>query len=155
MYHSRKEVIERTTREYEKLEALVSNLTDEQWERSLERPETKDPWTVKDSLAHITHWKADVIRSMKRKPQPAEEKGLNETDGNHLVFERWHNRPAEEVLQWHRQTQEEVIQALKEAPEEWFSKREHKQEWPFDLEGHSSYHRVKDIERAVEKHSKR
>ncbi|MGW8222856.1 MAG: hypothetical protein ACWGP1_11985 [Syntrophobacteria bacterium] len=41
--------------------------------------------------------------------------------------------------------------ALQEAPEEWFSGRQHRPEWPFDLDGHSSNHRVKDIEGALEK----
>ena len=77
MRHTRKEVIQRTVREFERLDSLVSNLTDEDWNRLVSRPETKDPWTVKDALAHITHWKADTIRKIKKQPIPAEEKGLN------------------------------------------------------------------------------
>ena len=34
------------------------------------------------------------------------------------------------------------------APEAWFSGRERKAFWPFDLDGHSAEHRVRDIERA-------
>jgi hypothetical protein len=45
--------------------------------------------------------------------------------------------------------QEEVLAALRAAPETWFSSRERRAEWPFDLDGHSAYHRVKDIERAL------
>ncbi len=63
MRHNREEVIERTVREFELLEHLVANLTDEEWQRPVPRSEAKDPWTVKDALAHITHWKADVIRA--------------------------------------------------------------------------------------------
>ena len=62
MRHTREEVIKRTIQEFERLDHLVNNLTDEDWNRLLTRPETKDPWTVKDALAHITHWKADVVR---------------------------------------------------------------------------------------------
>jgi hypothetical protein len=54
-----------------------------------------------------------------------------------------------EVLAWHRQVQQDVLAALREAPEEWFGGRERRSEWPFDLEGHSTYHRFKDIERAL------
>ena len=150
MRHSREEVIERTTREFELLDQLVSNLAGEDWDQLITRPETKDPWTVKDALAHITHWKADVARRIKKQPVPIEEKGLNITDGNHLIYLRWRDRSPQEILAWHRQVQEQVLMALREAPEEWFSGREHKPEWPSDLDDHSSYHRVKDIEQALE-----
>jgi hypothetical protein len=146
MRHSRDEVIKRTVREFELLDRLVGNLSDEDWKRPLPRPETKDPWTVKDALAHITHWKADVIRSMQGQRVPPEEKGLGETDGNRLVYARWRDRPAQEVLSWHRQVQAEVLEALRAAPENWFSGRQRRDEWPFDLDGHSAYHRVKDIQ---------
>jgi hypothetical protein len=61
----------------------------------------------------------------------------------------WRDHSTQEVLAWHRQVQEDALVALREAPEKWFSGREHRPEWPFDLDGHSTYHRVKDIERAL------
>jgi hypothetical protein len=64
----------------------VANLTDEEWQRLLLRPESKDPWTVKDALAHITHWKANTVRTARKQPRPAEERGLNVNDGNHLIW---------------------------------------------------------------------
>jgi len=149
MRHSREEVVKRTIREFKLLDDLVSNLTDEDWNRLLTRPETKDPWTVKDALAHITYFKADVIRKIKKQPMPVEVKGLNETDENHLTYTRWRDRSPQEVLAWHKQVQEDVLAAIQDAPEEWFSDRERRSEWPFDLDGHSSYHRVKDIEHAL------
>ncbi len=154
MRHTREEVIKRTIQEFELLDHLVANLTNEEWNRLVQRPETKDPWTVKDALAHIIHWKADVVRKIKKQPVPVEEKGLNYTDGNHLVYLRWHNRPPQEVLAWHRQVQKDVLAALQEAPEEWFSGRERGPDWPGDLDGHSAYHRVKDIEQALKKTEK-
>ena len=150
MQHTREEVIQRTIREFELLDQLVANLTAEEWERRLPRPETKDPWTVKDSLAHITHWKADVARSIRGLPLPDEERGLNETDGNRLVFLRWHDRSPQDVLDWHRQVHQDVLSALRAAPEKWFSRRERRAEWPFDLDGHSAYHRTKDIQQALD-----
>ncbi len=149
MRHNRQEVIERTMIEFEYLDQLVSNLTDEDWERLVPRPETKDPWTVKDALAHITHWKADAARSARGLPRPVEERGLNETEGNRLVYLRWHARSPQEVLDWHRQVQQDVLVALREAPEKWFSGKERREEWPYDLDGHSAHHRVKDIEQAL------
>jgi hypothetical protein len=154
MRHNREEVIQRTIREFELLDHLVTNLTDEEWSRPLPRSESKDPWTVKDALAHITHWKADVARSVRRQRRLIEERGLNINQGNHLVYLRWHNRSPQEVLAWHRQVQKDVLVALQEAPEEWFRGRERGPDWPGDLDGHSTYHRVKDIEWALKKTNK-
>ncbi len=154
MRHTRQKVINRTIKEFELLDHLVANLTAEEWDRLLLRPETKDPWTVKDALAHITHWKADVARSARKQRKPVEERGLNISQGNHLVYMRWHKRSAQEVLAWHRQVQKDVLAALKEAPEEWFSGRERAPDWPGDLLGHSAYHRVKDMEQALNKTEK-
>jgi hypothetical protein len=154
MRHNRKEVIKRTIQEFELLDHLVAHLTNEEWNRLLPRSESKDHWTVKDALAHITHWKADIVRKIKKQPIPVEEKGLNWTDGNHLIYERWRDRSPQEVLAWHRQVQKDVLAALQDAPEAWFSGREHRPDWPRDLDGHSVYHRVKDIEWALKKTEK-
>ena len=150
MRHTREEVIQRIVLEFERLDQLVHDLIDEQWQRPLARPETKDPWTVKDALAHITHWKADAVRKIKKQPIPPEEKGLNWTDGNHLIYERWRERSPQEVLAWHRQVQADALAALQAAPATWFSARERRPDWPFDLDGHSNYHRVNDIEHALQ-----
>jgi len=154
MQHSREDVIQRTVQEFEHLDDLVNNLTDEEWNRFISRPETKDPWTVKDTLAHITHWKADTVRKIRKQPIPPEEKGLNWTDGNRLIYQRWRDRSPQEVLTWHSQVQEDALAALQDAPEEWFSGRERRSDWPYDLDAHSSYHRAKDIEPALEKFTK-
>jgi uncharacterized damage-inducible protein DinB len=149
MRHTRDEVTKRTVREFKLLDDLVSNLTDEEWNRLVIRPEAKDPWTVKDTLAHITHFKADIIRKIKKQSMPVEVKGLSEIDENHLIYMRWRDRSPEEVLSWHKQVQKDVLVALQDAPEKWFSGRERNAEWPFDLDSHSSYHRIKDIELAL------
>jgi hypothetical protein len=149
MRHNRDEVIERAIREYELLDHVVANLTAEDWERRLPRSETKEPWTVKDGLAHIIHWKADVARSARGQHIPLEERGLSITDGNHLVYMRWRDRSPEDILAWHRQVQEDLLAALREAPDAWFSGKDRKADWPNDLDGHSAYHRVKDIQQAL------
>ena len=123
MRHTRKDVIKRVVREFECLDRLVNKLSDEDWNRPLTRPETKDPWTVKDALAHITHWKADTVRKIMKRPIPKEEKGLNRTDGNHLIYERWRDRSPQEMLAWHRQVQEDALSALQAVPETWFTGR--------------------------------
>jgi hypothetical protein len=149
MRHTRSEVIKRTIQEFDRLDDLVASLANQDWRRLLPRPETKDPWTVKDALAHITHWKADVARSVRKQPRPIEERGLNVNDGNQLIYVRWRDRSPREVLAWHRQVQKDLLVALQEAPGKWFSGKERRPEWPFDLDGHSTYHRVKDIEQAL------
>jgi hypothetical protein len=154
MRHNRQQVIERAIREFELLDRLIANLTDEEWSRLLVRSESKDPWTIKDAVAHITHWKAGVGRIARGERPPAEERGLNINQGNHLVYLRWHNRPPQEVLAWHRQVQKDVLTALQEAPEKWFSGKERGPDWPGDLDGHSAYHRLKDIERALNRSEK-
>jgi len=149
MRHNREEVIERTVREFELLDFLVANLTDEDWKRYVLRPETKEAWTVKDALAHITHWKADAARSARGQRKPPEERGLGITEGNQLIYMRWRDRSPQEVLAWHRQVQEDVLAALRAAPDEWLNGKERDPQWPGDLDGHSTYHRVNDIERAL------
>jgi 4'-phosphopantetheinyl transferase EntD len=109
---------------------------------------------VKDTLAHITHWKADVVRKIKKQPIPVEEKGLSWTDGNHLIYERWRDRSPQEVLDWHRKVHEETLAILRAAPDKWFTGRDRRPEWPNDLAGHITYHRVKDIEQALKKSTK-
>ncbi len=149
MRHTRAEVIKRARSEFAKLDRLVAGLTPAQWKKPVPRPETKDPWTVKDVLVHITHWKADAARSAQGQRRSAEAR-LGETEGNRLIYLRWRRRrPVREVLAWHRQVQADLLAALREAPEDWFSGRERAQRWPYDLDGHSADHRVKDIERAL------
>jgi hypothetical protein len=155
MRHNREEVIERVCREYELLDNLVGNLTQADWARLVPRSGGKEAWTIQDALAHITHWKADVTRKVRGKPVPPEERGLDVKDGNHLVYQRWHDRSPQEVLAWHRQVQADLLAVLRDAPETWFNSKEHLPEWPFDIDGHSANHRMKDIERALAANSTR
>jgi hypothetical protein len=154
MIHTREEVIQRTIQEFELLDDLVAHLTDEQWARLVPRPESRDPWTIKDALAHITYWKANLARTVRKQPRPPDERGLDLNQTNHIVYLRWHDRSPQAVLAWHRQVQQDVLAALQAAPEAWFSGREHAPDWPGDLDGHSAFHRVKDIERALNRTEK-
>jgi hypothetical protein len=148
MTHTREEVLKRATREFRLLDRLVAGLTAAEWKKAVPRPETKEPWTVKDALAHITYWKANVAREARGKRMPPEQ-SLKPTELNHLVYIRYHKRPAPLVLEWHRRVQEDLLRALQEAPDEWFSRPRRRDNWPFDLDGHSAEHRVKDIQRAL------
>lgn len=65
MRHTRGEVTERTVREFSALDELVARLRPGDWQRLVPRPETRDPWTVKDALvATPEHWFGDRERSV-------------------------------------------------------------------------------------------
>ncbi len=149
MRHTRREVIRRTIQEYTRLDKLLAGLSADDWALPVPRSESKDPWTVKDVVAHVTHWKADVARSARGGRRPLEERGLGISAGNRLVYLRWRDRTPAEVLAWHRQVQQDTLEALKAAPDKWFNARERRPEWPSDLDGHSADHRVRDIEQAL------
>lgn len=149
MRHNRDEVIARVIAEFELLDALLAGLSDEDWQRPLDRPESKDPWTVKDGVAHIIYWKANTARTLRRQRRPAEERGLEVNALNHRVYERWRGRSVEEVLAWHREVHADVLAALRDVPDATFTGRERSPRWPDDLIGHSAEHRLKDIPRAL------
>ena len=65
MRHTRAGVVERTQREFEALDALVAGLQPADWARLVPRPETRDPWTLKDALVHIVYWKAHSARAFR------------------------------------------------------------------------------------------
>ena len=149
MRHTRKEVVARARREFATLDRLVARLRPADWNRRVPRPSTRDPWTVKDALAHIVYWKehtARVIRGERRLP---EMRGLDVNQINRLVYERWSHRRPSEVIEWHRRVQADVLRTLASTPDEWFGRRERSPQWPADLDGHSAAHRVKDIEAAL------
>ena len=97
MRHTRKEVVARTRREFAALDRLVTRLRPGDWARKVPRPPTRDPWTVKDALAHIVYWKEHtgrVIRGEKRLP---EMRGLSVDQINRLIYGRWRDRPPSDV----------------------------------------------------------
>jgi mycothiol maleylpyruvate isomerase-like protein len=151
MRHTRSDVVRRAQREFQKLDRLVIGLRPADWRRYVPRPEAKDPWTVKDALAHIVHWKEHTARVIRGERRPPELRGLEVHAINRLVYERWHDRRPVEVMQWHRRVQAEVLRSLAEKPADWFTGRDRGPTWPYDLDGHSAYHRLKDIEAALDR----
>jgi len=147
--HTRREVVQRTRREFDALDRLLTRLRPADWRRRVPRPEAKDPWTVKDALAHIVHWKEHTARVIRGERRPLELRGLDVNTINHLIYRRWSDRRPGEVVQWHRRVQADVLRTLAEKPAEWFMRRERGPSWPGDLDGHSAHHRLKDIEAAL------
>jgi hypothetical protein len=150
MRHTRDETVERTQREFDALEAVVARLSSADWARRVPRPETKDPWTVKDALTHIVYWKLHTARVFRGEKRPSELRGLDVPRINQLIYERWRDRPPEDVIGWHREVHADVLHTLANKPDDWFGERERGAHWPGDFDAHSAAHRRKDIERALE-----
>lgn len=149
MPHTRASVLKRAEREFKLLDRLVSRLTPAQWKKRVPRGETRDPWTVKDALAHITYWKSGVTLAARGERMPPEESRLNLNARNRVVYLRWKRRSPKEVLAWHRQVHRDLMKALRAAPSAWFTRRSRGPDWPFDADGHSAGHRVKDLEQVL------
>jgi hypothetical protein len=147
--HTRKEVVDRSVTEYAILDGVVRRLSP----RDLATPMrfdrgARDRWTVKDALAHVTFWKADVARKALAIRRPADERAAMRSDPNHYIYLQWRDRSAKDVVAWHRRVQKELLAALRAAPQTWFSKRKPSSSWPYDIDRHSALHR-RDIEKAL------
>jgi hypothetical protein len=149
MRHTRKAVIARTRAEFARLDRLVTRLRPADWRRRVPRPEARDPWTVKDALAHIVYWKEHTTRVIRGERRLPEMRGLDVNQINRLIYARWRRRLPHEVVAWHRRVHADVLRTLASAPAGWFGRRERSPQWPGDLDGHSATHRVKDIEAAL------
>ncbi|HKV29738.1 MAG TPA: DinB family protein [Candidatus Dormibacteraeota bacterium] len=149
MRHTPEDVIDRTQREFKRLNQLVTRLDVADWRRLVPRPETKDPWTVKDALAHIVYWKAHSARVFRGEKRPPELRGLEVNQINAVVYKRWRNRRPAEVVAWHKEVQDDVLRTLRDRPADWFGRRERSPDWPGDFVGHSAWHRIRDIEAAL------
>jgi hypothetical protein len=97
----------------------------------------------------VLYWKTHTARALRRERRPPELRGLDVNEINRIIYQRWRDRPVEDVLAWHREVHAEVLRTLDEAPEERFNGRERAPYWPGDLDGHSAEHRVRDVERAL------
>src|SRR4029077_6316383 len=146
MRHTRKDVVERSLREFRRLDEVVKRLGPTDWRRRVPRPGTKDPWTVKDALAHIAYWKEHSARVFRGEKRPPEIRGLEVNQINALIYRRWRNRRAADVVSWHQQVQADVIRTLRDRPDEWFGRREPRPDSPGGFVGPSAWHRIRDIQ---------
>jgi hypothetical protein len=149
MRHTRREIVARTRREFARLDRLVAGLRPPDWARPVPRPATRDPWTVKDALAHIVYWKEHTVRVIRGERRPLEMRGLDIEQINRLIYRRWRARRPADVRAWHRRVHADVLRVLAQTPAEWFGRRDRSPRWPDDFDGHSAAHRVKDIEAAL------
>jgi mycothiol maleylpyruvate isomerase-like protein len=149
MRHKKRDVIARTRREFAILDRLVKRLRAADWNRRVPRPATRDPWTIKDALAHIVYWKEHSARVFRGERRLPEMRGLDVNAINRLIYRRWRRRPPRELVAWHRQVQKDVMKTLAANPPAWFSRRDRSPKWPLDFDAHSADHRRDDIEAAL------
>jgi hypothetical protein len=149
MRHTKQRVIARARREFATLDRLVKRLRAADWARRVPRPPTRDPWTVKDAVAHIVYWKEHSARVFRGERRLPEMRGLDVDQINRLIYRRWRRRRPSELLAWHRQVHRDVLKTLAANPPSWFSRRDRGAQWPADLDGHSADHRARDIEAAL------
>jgi uncharacterized damage-inducible protein DinB len=149
MRHTKRGVIARTRREFTILDRLVRRLRAADWKRRVPRPPTRDPWTVKDALAHIVYWKEHSARVFRGERRLPEMRGLDVNAINRLIYRRWRRRQPRELVAWHRQVQKDVLKTLAANPPAWFSRRDRSPKWPLDFDAHSADHRRDDIEAAL------
>jgi hypothetical protein len=116
MRHTRRSVIARTRREFAALDRLVAGLRPADWQRRVPRSPTRDPWTVKDALAHIVYWKAHTARVIRGERRLPEMRGLDVNAINRLIYRRWRRRPPRAVLAWHREVHADVLRTLARRP---------------------------------------
>jgi len=147
--HTTRDVLARTRREFAILDRLVSRLKPADWKRRVPRPPARDPWTVKDAVAHIVYWKEHSARVFRGERRLPEMRGLDVNQINRLVYRHWRRRSPRELVSWHRRVHREVLETLAANSPAWFSRRERSPAWPLDFDGHSADHRRRDIEAAL------
>lgn len=105
----------------------------------------RERWTGKDALAHIVEWKRQALRALRSEKSDPQLRGLPIDRKNRVLYERWHRRPARDVIAYHRAVQRDVMKALQALPQEYFAKRRSPY-WPGDLTTHAAGHRRRHLE---------
>jgi hypothetical protein len=148
--HSKPEVMTRVEAEYGALDRAVRRLG----AKGLEEPVPgfgararirRERWLRKDALAHIVEWKRQALRALRKEPSDPTLRGLAIDRKNRALFERWHARPARDVVAYHRSVQRDIRAAMRALPAAYFAKRL-SPFWPNDLVGHSAGHRRRHLE---------
>lgn len=178
---TRELVVGLTVQAYERLDNFLRRLRKSALDTAMPfSSEAIDPWTVKDAVAHVTHYKARVAERLIKSGPPVErrmtatERALQEYwdpewwaeleasdrvlrtldvrtrrrhGGNHLVYVRWRDRTADEVLSWHRMVHKYVVSILEGGPETWFLPSRHRAS-----RGNISYGAVSNISTHSDQH---
>jgi len=150
--HNKRETMARVEKEYRALDAVVRRLGS----KGLEAPVPgfgararirRERWTRKDALAHIVEWRRNALRALRKESSDPELRGLKIDQQNRKLYQRWHARPAREVVAYHRKIHKETMTAMRRLPDQYFRRRL-SSIWPNDLVGHSAEHRRRHLEAA-------
>ena len=148
--HSRREVVTRVEAEYRALDRVVRRLGAKGLEERVpgfgaRARIRRERWLRKDALAHIVEWKRQALRALRKEGSDSELRGLAIDRKNRALYERWHTRPARDVIAYHRSVQRDIRKAMRALPTTYFAKRL-SPIWPNDLVGHSAEHRRRHLE---------
>ena len=148
--HSKREVVTRVEAEYRALDRAVRGLGMKGLEEGVPGVGARarirrERWLRKDALAHIVEWKRQALRALRKEKSDPELRGLAIDRKNRVLYERWHARPARDVVAYHRAVQKDVRAAMRALPAAYFAKRL-SPIWPNDLVGHSAAHRRRHLE---------
>jgi len=126
--HNKRETIARVEREYRALDAVVRKLGS----RGLEDPVPgfgsrarikREIWLRKDALAHIVEWKRQQLRALRKDPSDPALRGMKLDRKNRYFYEKWHARPAREVVAYHRSVGREIRDAMRALGNEYYADR--------------------------------
>ena len=67
-------------------------------------------------------------------------RGLTVDAQNRVLYLRWRDRTARDVVAYHRKVQRDLRKAMRALPPAYYAKR-FSVLWPYDLAGHSTWHR--------------
>jgi hypothetical protein len=148
--HNKRETMARVQSEYRALDRVVRRLGTRGLNESVpgfgaRARIRRERWTRKDALAHIVEWRRQALRALRAEASDPELKGLPIDRKNRQLYERWHSRPAREVVAYHRRIHRETMAAMRHLPAQYFRKRR-SSIWPNDLVGHSAAHRRRHLE---------
>ena len=153
VWHNKKDTIARVDREYDALDRAVRRLGT----KGLEEPVPgfgararikRERWLRKDALAHIVEWKSHQLRTLRGEAPDRRLRGLPIARQNRILYERWHARPAREIVAFHRRVGREIREAMRALPDAYYAKR-FSPAWPNQLIGGSRWHREHHLEGSV------
>lgn len=148
--HTKRRTIARVETEYRALDRVVRRLGTRGLTRDIpgfgaRARIRRERWKAKDALAHIVEWKRQALRGVRSEASDPELRRLPIDRKNRVLYERWHRRPAREVIAYHRSVHREVVAALRARPEAYYAKKR-SPHWPGDLLGHAAGHRRRHLE---------
>lgn len=148
--HTRQSVMRRVEAEYRALDRTLRALSRHGLDGPVpgfgQRPRTsREQWTYKDTLAHILFWKQYQLETISGRPHEVKPAGRTVHEENRWIYERWHERPARDLLAWHRRLHRDVMRTLRTVGPQVFATK-HRDHWPNDLVRHSEVHRQRHLE---------